>query len=172
MRGRLIDLTRGMNGRQRITVELDEDFREGYQALRESDVELKLAKWRKKRSLDANGYAWVLIDRIAAEIGAKKEEVYRLAIREIGGVSDTVCVLDSAVDKLCESWKKQGLGWQAETLPSRLAGCTNVVLYYGSSTYNTEQMSRLIENLVQDAKLLGIETLSPEKLAAMTIKEG
>ena len=43
----------------------------------------------------------------------------------------------------------------------------NVTLYYGSSTYDTEQMSRLIDNVVQDCKALDIETETPERLAMM-----
>jgi hypothetical protein len=48
----------------------------------------------------------------------------------------------------------------------------NVILYYGSSIYDSNQMSRLIDNLVSDCKDLGIETLPPEKLAAMTQEWG
>lgn len=39
--------------------------------------------------------------------------------------------------------------------------------YYGSSTYDTRQMSQLIDSLVQDCKALDIETMAPDKLAAM-----
>ena len=122
---------------------------------------------RAKRSLDANAYAWVLIDKIADAVRIPKEEVYRSAIRNIGGASETVCVKDAAVDKLRKGWQKNGIGWQTETMPSKLPGCTNVVLYYGSSAYDTRQMSQLIDRLVQDAKSLGIETMSPDKLEGM-----
>ena len=43
----------------------------------------------------------------------------------------------------------------------------NVTLYYGSSTYDTKQMSRLIDNIVQDCQAVGIETLTPDKLALL-----
>ena len=64
-------------------------------------------------------------------------------------------------------YKRQGLGWQVETLESKLKGCTNVVLYYGSSSYDTKQMSMLIDNIVQDCKALGIETMTPRELQAL-----
>ena len=44
------------------------------------------------------------------------------------------------------------------------------MLYYGSSTFDTKQMSRLIDNIVQDCKAVGIETLTPQQLDAL--KEG
>ena len=94
-----------------------------------------------------------------------KTTVYREAIKEIGGVSDIVCVQNEAVDKLREGWEAHGLGWQTDVMPSKIEGCTNVVLYYGSSTYDTKQMSALIDILVQDAQALGIETATPEQIA-------
>lgn len=129
--------------------------------------EWEIVKAKKKRSLDANSYAWVLIDKLAAATGYPKSEVYRNAIREIGGNTETICVQKAAAEKLCEGWEHNGMGWQAETMPSKLPGCVNVVLYSGSSTYDVRQMSRLIDNLVEDCRALDIETLPPEKLAAM-----
>lgn len=129
------------------------------------DCEIK--RHREKRSLDANAYLWVLIDKLAQATGIPKTEVYRKAIKEIGGVSDTVCVLRKAADRLCKGWECNGIGWFSERSESRLDGCVNVTLYYGSSSYDTAQMSRLIDYVVQDCKSIGIETLPPEKLAAL-----
>lgn len=170
MRGRLKDLLVQLNGKQRLVLELDEDFRWGWDKFHEEAVEITIKKFRAKRSLDANAYAWVLIDQIAAELGVTKETVYRNAIRNIGGVSETVCVRNSAVEKLTEGWSKNGLGWQVETMPSKLPGCTNVILYYGSSTYDSKQMSALIDTLVDDCHELGLETRTPEEIESL-IKE-
>lgn len=134
------------------------------------DCEVK--EHREKRSLDANAYAWVLMDKLAEATTIPKEDIYREAIRNIGGNTETVCVQTKAASKIRSAWGKNGLGWFTEEMPSKLDGCTNVILYYGSSTYDTEQMSRLIDNLVSDCKALGIETLAPEKLAAMTQEWG
>ena len=129
--------------------------------------EYELVKAKKRRSLDSNAYAWTLIDKIAASVRLPKEEVYQNTIRGIGGVSDTVCVKDAAVDKLRQNWSRHGIGWQTEVLPSKISGCTNVVLYYGSSAYDQRQMSIFIDRLIEDAKALDIETLPPERLEAM-----
>lgn len=167
MRGRLMDLTIGLTGKQRVTIEVDGDLRPEYDRLRESDVSVDLKKFRQKRSLDANAYCWTMLDKLAEAVGRGKTDLYRNYIREIGGNSETVCVVNKAAQKLREGWEHNGLGWVTETIPSKLEGCTNVVLYYGSSTYDTEQMSRLIDLIVQDCSALGIETLPPYKLAAM-----
>lgn len=131
------------------------------------DYDVEIKEHREKRSLDANAYFWVLVDRLAEKTRIPKTDIYRSYIREIGGNHEMVCVIDSAVDKLRRGWEHNGLGWQTDTTPSKLPNCTTVILYYGSSTYNTRQMSHLIDMAVQDCREQGIETLPPEKLAGM-----
>lgn len=167
MIGRLKPLTRGMNGKYIVSFEVDGDPRELYNTLYESDLSIEIKRYRKHRSLDANSYAWVLIDKIAEKLGIDKTDVYKQAIRSIGGVSTAVCVQDKALHILCERWESKGLGWQTETIISKIPDCTNVILYYGSSTYDTKQMSQLIDHLVRDAQDLGIETMPPKELEAM-----
>lgn len=165
MKGKLIDLTIGMDGKQRVTISVEGDLRETFGELHESDISVEIKKFRKKRSLDANAYAWVLIDKLAPRLQLSKEEVYREMIRNIGGVSETVCVKSEAVERLCVGWSRNGLGWFTDTFPSKLDGCTNVILYYGSSSYDTKQMSDLIDLCVFTCKEHGIETATPDELA-------
>lgn len=129
------------------------------------DAEMK--RHTKRRSLDANAYAWALIGKLASATGIEKSCIYREAIRDIGGNYETVCVSAKAADAMQKLWESRGLGWQAEAFPSKLKGCTNLNLYYGSSAYDTAQMSRLIDNIVQDCKAVGIETLTEEELGRM-----
>lgn len=135
--------------------------------LREGAISLECKQWRNKRSLDANAYLWVLIDKIAQKTRQKPVDVYRHAIKEIPGNSTLVCVQDKAKDVLQQQWQAKGLGWQTEELKSKIEGCTNIVLYYGSSVYNTTQMSLLIDNICEDARDLGIDTLTPYELEGM-----
>jgi len=167
MTGRLVDLSLSIDRKQRLTIEVDSDFRADFDKLKDDMVAVEVKKFRKRRSLDSNAYAWVLCDKLAEALSESKANIYREAIRNIGGVSDTVCVPTPAVEKLCRGWAHNGLGWQTETTESKIPGCTNVIMYYGSTSYDTAQMSRLIDILVQDAKELGIETLPPDELARM-----
>lgn len=162
MIGKLTGIQRLFGGEWSITFSTREDFSTAYEGLKDVPVSVEIKKAANKRSRDANAFAWVLIDKIAEKMHLGKSDVYRSAIREIGGVSETVCVRDIAVERLRSGWEKNGIGWQTETMPSKLPGCTNVVLYYGSSTYDTAQMSRLIDLLIQEAEQLGIPTLKDE----------
>jgi hypothetical protein len=129
--------------------------------------EYTVKKAKKRRSLDSNAYAWVLLDKLSERLNISKEELYREYIRNIGGVSETVCVKENAVDKLREAWQGRGLGWQTETFPSKIEGCTNVILYYGSSTYDSSQMKRLLDLIRQDCAEQGIEYATPDEIARM-----
>lgn len=152
-------------GKLTLTTSDPEAIRFAYGFKGEGEYTLSPAK--KRRSLDANAYAWVIVDKLAAALGLTKTEVYRNAIKEIGGNSEIVMVRDDVVGEFCRCWESRGVGWQTEQMPSAYQGMTNVICYKGSSEYDTKQMSLLIDNLVQDAQALGIETLPPHKLAGM-----
>lgn len=122
---------------------------------------------RKGRSLDANAYAWVLMDKLAAHYGLSPEDIYREKIKQIPGVSDVVCIPEKSADFFCKSWSAKGIGWMAERFPSKLDGCVCVTVWYGSSTYDTCQMSRLIDAITEDCREAGIETMTPQQLDAL-----
>ena len=154
-----------------LTLEVDANMETLFQMFDElkttDKLSIKIGKFKKKRSLDANAFCWVLISKLAERLNISRKEIYRSAIKEIGGNSDTVCVQNKAVQSLCEGWNHNGLGWITETFPSKIKGCTNVTLYYGSSTYDTAQMSRLVNMIVQECEQLGIETKSQEEIDSL-----
>lgn len=168
--GKITNISFSYNtGKPLITFEMDDKrnaMNMAEKLLPEEKLTIKVDKFRKKRSLDANAYAWVLIGKLSEKTNIPAEEIYRAAIKEIGNY-EIVCVQNEAVDSLRSVWEKNGIGWQTATMPSRIEGCTNVVLHYGSSTYDVAQMARLITNLQQDCEQLGIETKSPEELLSL-----
>lgn len=137
------------------------------QSIQDKPWEVALKEQGRRRSLDANAYCWVLLDRLSAVLGRPKEALYRAYVRDVGGNSETVCVVDAAVQKLREGWEHNGLGWPTEVMPSKLDGCTCVILYYGSSTYDSRQMARLIDLIAEDCRAQGIETKTPQDLAGL-----
>ena len=130
-------------------------------------LSIEIKPYRARRSLDANAYAWVLMDRLAERLGESKVDIYREYVRHIGGNSEIVCVKNSAIERLREGWSKNGIGWITDTLPSKIEGCTCIILYYGSSTYDTAQMSRLLDLIIQDCKQLDIPTETPDEIARL-----
>ena len=164
MTGKLKEMSVNSDGTQNITVTVQADFREMFDELYQYDIDVEIKKHSKRRSMDSNNLAWLLIDKIAEHEHKPKSEVYQEAIKEIGGVSEVVCVKDADVSKIVSWWTHKGLGWQAECGPSKIPACTNITLYCGSSAYNTRQMSELINTLVLLCNDLGIPTMSQAEI--------
>lgn len=143
-----------------------EDIRDNNKELKEDKLSVEIKKYRNKRSLDANAYMWVLISKLEEKLNVSKDIIYKDAIRNIG-VYEVIPVKNEAVDRFIEAWTKNGLGWVCETTKSKLEGYTNILAYYGSSTYNTAEMSRLIDLIVQECKQLNIETMSQSELDSL-----
>ena len=136
----------------------------------ENKLNIELKKWYKKRSLDANAYCWVLCDSIAKELCKEgtvltKEDIYKDAILQIG-TFETFIVQEKTFENFKRIWEKQGLGFLVQEV-SRKDKCIKVNCYYGSSTYNSKEMSLLIELIVGLAQSLNIETKPKEELESL-----
>lgn len=134
--------------------------------------ELSIKEHRKRRSKDANAYFWEFLDKLAVKLRIGKTELYRELIRDIGGNSTTVCVKEEAADALVKHWEHNGLGWVADVMNSKIDGCKNVILYTGSSEYDTAQMSRLIDRLIWECNIVGIDTTDLRTKALLEVQHG
>ena len=140
------------------------------QLKKENKLNIELKKWYKKRSLDANAYCWVLCDQIAKELSkdgviVTKEQVYKDSISQVGTFQPMI-VEEKAFEDFKRIWEKQGLGYLVKEV-SRKDKCVKVFCYYGSSSYNTKEMSLLIENIVELAKSLNLETKSKAEINSL-----
>lgn len=116
-----------------------------------------------KRSLNANAYCWVLMNKIADAIKSTKEEVYREYIKN-KGIFRLITMNKDATNTFIKVWQEKGLGWICDISESKYEGMVDVVAYYGTSSYNTKQMANFIDYVVDEAKNLGIETLPPDEI--------
>lgn len=154
--------------KSKISLLLDTNELDTIEQLKNQDkLNIELKKWYKKRSLDANAYCWVLCDMIAKEISKDgtiitKEEIYKDAINNIG-VFEPFIVQESTYEKFKRIWEKQGLGYLVKEV-SKKDKAVKVHCYYGSSSYDSKEMSLLIEFLVQEAKTLNLETKSQKEI--------
>ena len=129
-------------------------------------LSIKAVKHRNKRSLDANAYCWVILQKIAEVLHQDKWNIYLEMLGKYG-VFTHIIVKPNVVDKVKEEWRTV-----KELGEVSVNGMTGIQLqcYFGSSTYNTKEMSVLIDGIVYEAKELGIETLPPEELERMKIE--
>lgn len=155
----------------KISLLLDTKDKEVIQQLKnENKLNIELKKWYKKRSKDANSYCWVLCDKIAKELSKDgtiitKEKIYQDAILQIG-TFEPMIIEEKAFDNFKRIWQKQGLGFLIQEV-SRKDKCVKVHCYYGSSTYDSKEMSLLINLLVELAKSLNIETKSEAEINSL-----
>ena len=126
----------------------------------------EIVKEKKRRSLDANAYYWKLVGDLASVLNMPPEEIYQRHIRDLGNY-EIYCMQQKALEAFKRLWCSNHLGRTVETRESKLEGCTTVLAYYGSSDFDTKQMSRLIDNCIQDCKAVGVETRPPEEINSL-----
>lgn len=142
------------------------------------DVEIK--KQRRKRSLDANAYYWVLVTKLAGVLRISNEELHNILLSKYGflevaegnnywaEIPDT----EEAHRKVMDSPFYHLKPTSNVKMGEDGVMYRTYLMIRGSSTYNTVEMSRLIDGLVSECKNLGIETLPPEELKRMMAAYG
>lgn len=153
-----------LTGRWNVSLSVNEDVTEVYRNLTNCDIDITLKKHKKKRSLDANAYYWVLLTKLAKMVGTSNDELHNKMLRQYGqlervdGVLVTVMLPDTditsrEVDRASEYHLK----------PTSSVKMNNdgelfriYVMLRGSHTYNTEEMARLISGLISECREVGM----------------
>lgn len=133
----------------------------------EEKLRIKVVKYREKRSLDANAYFHVLVGKIADALTISKAKAKNVLICKYGQPQ----LLPDGNIMVYKTNAPEEFMWEQETLhciPVKYEGNTAFYkVYRGSHTYDTKEMSTLIDGTVADAKELGIETATPDELERM-----
>ena len=173
MRGKIYgDLSFSADRRPRITIELIGDYQnfieKNLDGLLNQDLEIKIEKYREKRSLSANAYFHLIVNKIAANMRVSDEEVKKSLVLDYGTIAEDEngklgCMLPETANP--DAFYPYCKWYKDKTIEGRRYKC--YLFYKQTHTLNTKEMSRLIDGAVTTAKELGIETLPPDKLAAM-----
>lgn len=136
------------------------------------EVTITVEAKKRHRSLTANGYMWVLCQKLAEELSKNgittKEDVYREAIRKCSIKPFIYPVKDEAVKRWTEIWQTRGIGWVTEDYgKAKTPGYTLIASYPGSSTFDTAEMARLIDMLVDECREYHIETRPQEEIDSL-----
>lgn len=166
MIGRLIDITFGRNRKQRITLEIDKDFREDYDRLKDVELDIEIKKHREKRSKSANAYFHVLVNKIAAETGGSDEAVKKNLVLEYGTIARDN---DGATVgfKLPETVNVDTIYPYVKCFDIREENGKRFkcyLVYKQTHLMDSKEMARLIDGAIETAQELGIETETPEEL--------
>lgn len=139
----------------------------------EKEYLIEIKENRKRRSMNANAYCWVLCQKLAEYMSRdgqyiSKEDVYRKAIQDCGHFQ-YVLVRTEQVVEFIRKWQANGIGWLAIDVGKCNAEIdgNNIQIYHGSSVYNTQEMSRLIECLIDECSQVGISTKDDSEIKAL-----
>jgi len=157
-----------------VTLEVDANA-EDVERLKDKKLSVEMKQYRRKRSLDANSYYWVICTKIAEAIGQSIPWTHNHMLRKYGQIE----IIDGKAVYLVipDTETAQSRADEAETYhmkpTSQVKEGKGGIMYRtymllrGSHDYNTEEMSHLIDGAVSDAKDLGIETLPPDEIKRM-----
>ena len=135
--------------------------------LRNGEYVLTIKRKAVKRSLSQNAYMWVLLNKLAEKMGDKAENIYKHFIEDYG-VRDYILVQDQAVDELQARWEKKGIGWFSKILrKGKIDGTTTIIVYYGSSSYNSLEMARVINAVIEECENNEIPTLTEKEFLSL-----
>ncbi len=172
MTGKIVEITRALSGRFHLTLELNEDdkVKKVYDQLHDKQlIDIDIKNHKKKRSLDANNYSWHLITEIANVLRVSKDEMYEYLIVKHGQPlynedgSRSQLFLPYGSDPRIYNLHLKNIGTEYD-LNTAL---THYEVYRGQSDYDTREMAVFIDGLVDEAKELGIETLTYDELERM-----
>jgi hypothetical protein len=123
---------------------------------------------RPKRSLNANSYCWVLINELADVLNISNEAVYELMLQRYSKAYTYIIAKPEAVEQTKATLREAHI-YAYEIGDSAVNGKagTQLQLFWGSSTFDSKQMARLIDGIVSEAKEQGIETETPAEIARL-----
>ena len=174
--GKLINVAFNRDGKPMITLAFDD--RHG--SLQMADelyscekLSIKIDKYRPKRSLNANSYLWVLCEKLADKLSEdgiphSKVDIYQKAIKERGIYREQGDLPIDFAKTSRHAWEMLGVGWVTEQVDFEPDGDHVVVrYYYGTSTYNSKQMCRVIDWLLEECRQYDIPTKSQAEIDSL-----
>ena len=135
-----------------------------YEKIKNVDkIKVTAVKYRNRRSLDANAYMWVLLEKMAEVLHTTKDDLY-IQMLDRYGVFTHIVVQPQVVARVKAEWRAvRELG---EITVGSMTGI-QLQCFFGSSTYDTKEMARLIDGIISECKALDIETMTPDELDQM-----
>lgn len=173
-RGKITQISRDiLTRRLLVTMVLTDVSEQAVQTISAfDDLSVEMKKYRAKRSLDANAYFHVLVGKIADTLTISKAKAKNMLICRYGQPQ----LLPDGSIMIYKTNAPEEFMWEQEAvhaIPVRYEDkATFYKIYRGSHTYDTKEMSLLIDGTVADAKELGIETMTPAELAEMKARWG
>jgi len=129
--------------------------------IKDIELSIKAVKKRKKRSLDANAYAWVLMQKMAEKLKTDRWSIYLEMLQRYSRAFTFIVVKTEAMERVKDMWRTVIDMGEVNVNGSK---AHQLQVFYGSSTFNSKEMSVFIDGIVTECKDLNIETMTPYEL--------
>ena len=131
----------------------------------DKDKKYEIKEYREKRSLNSNAYAWKLITELGNVLRKSKEEVYLQMLKDYGQ-SEMISMLSSISPVgYFKYYEKVGTGVLNDK------EFTHYKIFKGSSEFDSREMSIFIDGIVDECRLVGIQTLEDIELEELIRRE-
>lgn len=128
--------------------------------IKDCKLSIRAVKHRERRSLDANALLWLCIGRLAEALRSDKWEVYLQMLKRYGKFT-YICVKQNVVDAVKAQWRECEVIGEVN-INGQIA--TQMLCYFGSSTYDTKEMSVLIDGVISEMKEMELELPTSEDM--------
>lgn len=152
-----------VTGKWNLQIELNENAQEAQELIMKEKLDIRLKQHREKRSLDANAYYWCLLTKLARIHGWSNAEAHNRMLRDYGqyerveGQLIAVPLPDTdQTEREVLSKMEYHLALSPKVTVMKDETKRVYLLLRGSSTYNTEEMARLISGLIEECRYSGI----------------
>ena len=123
-------------------------------------LSIRAVKYREKRSLDANALLWACLGNIADALRADKWEIYLRMLKRYGKYTH-ICVKPNVVDAVRAQWRECEVIGEVNINGQK---AVQMLCYFGSSTYDTKEFSRLLDGVISEMQEMGLETPASEDM--------
>lgn len=165
--GQIRDISRDWKtGKCNITFSINENsaLNEVEELIKSDKLDITAKKHREKRSRDSNAYCWVLMQKMAEKSNLDKWSIYLECLKKYSRAFTHIIVKEEAVERVKELYREcVDLG---EITVNGQSG-HQLQVYFGSSTFDSKEMSVFLDGVVSECKELGIETLPPYEIERM-----
>lgn len=158
--GKIKDFARDIFTRKQIlTLEVEGDCSELIEKLKDEKLTIDIKKFRKKRSLNANGLLWHCLDEIAKALNTDKWDVYLMMLKRYGVFTYGV-FKESKVEQVKAMWRESEVVGEIDVNGEK---GVQMLLYFGSSTYDSKEFARLLDGVISEMEEMGLQTPAAEE---------
>lgn len=162
--GKIVSVNRDwQTNKLNITFQIDEEPTNEINRLGLCEkLNIEVKKYRQKRSLDANATLWLCLGRMADawETPIDKWEIYLQMLKRYGKYT-YICVSPEAVEAVKEQWRECEVVGEGEINGKPTI---QMLCYFGSSTYNTKEFSKLLDGVISEMKEMELDTPTSEEM--------